>query len=676
MSPFMNQIKTWVYRLLTGITIVMSLCIILWTLPRYYDKQDNAFEIIILLSVIVFTIDWVLRMATSPATMRTLLAPLNIIDIVGLLPFWINYANLFPQGVSHWVLLLRILRLIRGLFSLNQYTIVIKLIEESTEVVALMVMMFAIVLPSVGTAIHYAERGEYNDASQRWERTCRLDDNCTLEVSPFQDAVDGMWFAATTITTLGLGDVYPVSDIGYIIGGLTMIAAVFMIAFPIMILAVNFETEKDKVTQDKQRQQARLGRFLQDLQREHTRVESEEAVQVAARHRTAMNTIKDENEPEIQKSNPNEDRIIHFRANEHDVYRQAVLYNETEVRYSPILAVMRDPLDPNLIGLTQNANKPYQFRFKVALGTREAETAAKRAMNAVLPTTGMKVTTARNFHVLEVHYALLKPDHQCEFLRNVRLLRAYHDNVAPMQTSVSGTLELENLNCTMDAQRIRDFGYALQRCRLRITATVVYHDPISYEVPIFLDMLRATNLVKELTARPRGLTFCTREQVYDLVSGIHHLFDIKDPTTDAKSVIINVEQIALAVVKAIIDGYSMQLPDVLDTKPEDFFFPAMRETALAQMRDTNPNRKIIEYHGIFTNRLARRPEERSWMNVLLGKEALWDKVEDSKDKDTNVLCTVTVKCVTPSIQMSTVSLQCSSSSPFADRFRRESAIEE
>ena len=679
MSQFLTQVKAAVYRSLSLITLVMGLCIVLWTLPEYAQQGNTVFDVIILICVIVFSADWVARLVCSPSIVRSLTSSLNIVDAISLVPFWINYADIMPQGVVHWVLLLRIFRLIRALMTFRQYHIVTKTIEESTEVAALMAMMLAIALPTVGTAIFYAERGEWDEGLGKWVRSCRLDANCTLEVSPFQDAVEGLWFTATTITTLGLGDVYPVSDVGYIIGGLTMIVAVFMIAFPIMILVVNFETEKENVERDKLKQQARMGRYLQDLQKEHSRAESEAAVQRAAQHRALMASLVDDENFEL-RSAPMGDvddpkgawkpRTVNFRTSPTDVYRQALLFKKDEVRYKPILALVRDQLDHSLLHLSNSKKYPYRFKFKIALGTPAADIAARREMNNILPTTALKATRARHFHVISVHCALLKPTSQCEFLRNVRLLKAYEDHIAEEQSTVMATLELENMRCTMDGQRIRDFGYALQRCRLRITCAVVYHEPISYEVPIFLDMLRATSLVKELTARPKGLTYCTKDQLYDLVNGIHHFIDLRDPITSERYVIINTEAINVAVVNAIISGYSMLLPDASDAKEDEFLFPAMRDAAIAHENDTSPDKRAMDFHGIFTNRIARREEERSWIDRLTGKKGLFDSSDGTNDengRDTKVLCHVTARCVVPSILTSTVALQCSSASPAQGR---------
>ena len=52
-----------------------------------------------------------------------------------------------------------------------------------------------------------------------------------------------MWWAVSTITTVGYGDVYPVTDIGLLIGGLIAIAGIASFAFPTAILGAGFLAE-------------------------------------------------------------------------------------------------------------------------------------------------------------------------------------------------------------------------------------------------------------------------------------------------------------------------------------------------------------------------------------------------------------------------------------------------
>jgi hypothetical protein len=60
-----------------------------------------------------------------------------------------------------------------------------------------------------------------------------------------------MWWAVATLTTVGYGDIYPVSTIGQVVGGITMVLGVFVIALPVVLIGNNFETAYVEFLQEK-----------------------------------------------------------------------------------------------------------------------------------------------------------------------------------------------------------------------------------------------------------------------------------------------------------------------------------------------------------------------------------------------------------------------------------------
>lgn len=654
LPPYIMQARNLIFRAMIGITLVMSLCIMVWSLPVFHDTADfNFFSVVILISVVIFSVDWLVRLICAPHTTRYLLNFLNIVDIVGLIPYWLAWGGVIDTGIGQWILILRVTRVVRALLFLKNYNIVVTTIEESTEVGALLIMLFAVALPIIGSALYFTERGTYDAGKDKWLRDCRVESNCTTEVSPYQHAFAGMWYAANALTTLGIGDDVPLSDPGRIVGGLAMLVGVFTLSFPVMILAVNFETEKKEAHKDQLKKDARQGRFLQDMQREHTKVADKTMLHHAmimqsqlGNRAESMNLDEDFMALSVLPRNA----PVFFNVASMGFHRRAALVRPTEVRHDPLLHVQKHPQYERLVFLNQNSRNQYQFRFRVELGNKESSEAALKAVNSVLPHGATPATKCRHFHVPEIHFALHKPAIQCEFLRQVRLLRAYEDNIESGQRVVTATLELENATCTMDEQKVHDLAYALQRCRLRITAAVVYHDPIIYQVPVFLEMLKGTNLLRELTARKRGLTYLTEAQILDLVNGVHHLFDIRSVDNDEPLMILNVGDINQAVTKAVIKDYSLTVTDIDSVRKKDFLFGnvlGMKTTKAVQ---------DVEYYGVFTNRLAGRAEDNTWWKVLLGMENVLAEENDVGSRDTKILCTVSVKCVIPAFQTVTTTM--------------------
>merc|ERR1719159_159088 len=69
--------------------------------------------------------------------------------------------------------------------------------------------------------------------------------------SPFQSIPEASWWAITTMTTVGYGDTYPITNWGRFIGGLTMIIGILCVALPTTVLGVQFSDAFAAVTEEK-----------------------------------------------------------------------------------------------------------------------------------------------------------------------------------------------------------------------------------------------------------------------------------------------------------------------------------------------------------------------------------------------------------------------------------------
>jgi len=100
-------------------------------------------------------------------------------------------------------------------------------------------LLFAILLVIIivcASLMFYAEQsGEtFNQSKQEWTR------DIDGSVSPFQSIADCMWWAIVTVTTVGYGDVYPVTPIGKVVASFTMIISLLTLALPIGVFGAYF----------------------------------------------------------------------------------------------------------------------------------------------------------------------------------------------------------------------------------------------------------------------------------------------------------------------------------------------------------------------------------------------------------------------------------------------------
>jgi potassium voltage-gated channel Shaw-related subfamily C protein len=63
-----------------------------------------------------------------------------------------------------------------------------------------------------------------------------------VEDNKFDSILIGLWWAIVTITTLGYGDIVPVTPLGRIIGGFCALCGLIFLALPIPIIVSNFTT--------------------------------------------------------------------------------------------------------------------------------------------------------------------------------------------------------------------------------------------------------------------------------------------------------------------------------------------------------------------------------------------------------------------------------------------------
>jgi voltage-gated potassium channel len=143
-----------------------------------------------------------------------------IIDLLSILPF---YLTLFVPAELRVLLVFRLLRYFKlARYSPGMRSLMAALQSERKALLASLVILFGLVLIAA-SAMHLAEHDVQPDR--------------------FGTIPDAMWWAIVTLTTVGYGDVVPMTAIGRVIAGFTMLAGLMMLALPIGIIANAFSEE-------------------------------------------------------------------------------------------------------------------------------------------------------------------------------------------------------------------------------------------------------------------------------------------------------------------------------------------------------------------------------------------------------------------------------------------------
>lgn len=192
-------------------------------------RYGPLFDAFGLVSIVAFTAEYALRLWVSDlepgrfgpvgGRVRFALSPLAMVDLAVILPYFLPvvFPDLrFLRGVRvFW--LFRILSMGRYSESMGTLERVIRAKKEELTVTFFAIVFFLTVASSI---IYFLEH--------------------TVQPESFPSIPATMWWGLLTLTTIGYGDVYPVTTLGKIVGSLIIILGVGMFALPTGVLASGF----------------------------------------------------------------------------------------------------------------------------------------------------------------------------------------------------------------------------------------------------------------------------------------------------------------------------------------------------------------------------------------------------------------------------------------------------
>ncbi len=222
----------WVDGILVALILANVAAVVLESVGHLNTRYHAAFAAFDTFSIAVFTVEYVARVWTvverhsiqfrQPVMgrLRYMLTPMALVDLLAILPAYLIF--LFDVDLRF----LRVIRLIR-LLKLTRYspaleTVVVVLVQSRRQLGAAAVIM-AVLLVLGGGVAHLLEHEAQPEA--------------------FGTIPDAMWWAIATLTTVGFGDVTPVTPAGKVFGAVLMVLGVGMYALPTGILATGFARE-------------------------------------------------------------------------------------------------------------------------------------------------------------------------------------------------------------------------------------------------------------------------------------------------------------------------------------------------------------------------------------------------------------------------------------------------
>ncbi|VDP70862.1 unnamed protein product [Echinostoma caproni] len=230
-----------------------SVFVILLSIIIFYDRItieeddlptiDQPFFAVETFCIIWFSCELLIRFASAPKKLQFFKVIMNVIDVVSIIPYFITVGAVIiddpkRQNQTTSLAVLRVIRLVRvfRIFKLSRHSkglqILGQTLRASVRELGLLVFFLLICVILFSSAVYFAE--------------------ADADTSLFRSIPDGFWWAVVTMTTVGYGDMRPVTVWGKLIGSLCAIAGVLTIALPVPVIVSNFnyfyhrETESEE----------------------------------------------------------------------------------------------------------------------------------------------------------------------------------------------------------------------------------------------------------------------------------------------------------------------------------------------------------------------------------------------------------------------------------------------
>ena len=225
-----GNVASRIFDLIIMVFIILSVSTVFITTFDPDEKLQFWLQRIETVSVVIFTVEYLLRIWTADllypesgffgSRFHYILSPLAMIDLMAILPFYLPI--ILPVDLIS-IRAVRLVRLLR-MFKLNRYSealvSIARVFEHKAREIFASLFFVLILLVVASLLIYYAE----HDAQPQ----------------QFRNAFSGLWWAVATLTTVGYGDIYPITPIGRVLGAVIAILGIGMVAVPTSILSAGF----------------------------------------------------------------------------------------------------------------------------------------------------------------------------------------------------------------------------------------------------------------------------------------------------------------------------------------------------------------------------------------------------------------------------------------------------
>ena len=219
-----------IFEAILILTIIINIvAIVLDSIPHLHEQYAEVFDNFEIYSLIFFTVEYIARIYSivedprfaNPVNGRIkyALSPIALIDLLAFLPFYLTFLSIDLRflRIFRLMALFRMFKIARYLHALSIFRRVLK---DRKEQLVLSFIFVLFVLVVISFVMFYVE----NEA----------------QPDKFSSIPATMWWGIATLTTVGYGDIVPITAWGKFLGGIFAIAGVGLLALPAGILSSGF----------------------------------------------------------------------------------------------------------------------------------------------------------------------------------------------------------------------------------------------------------------------------------------------------------------------------------------------------------------------------------------------------------------------------------------------------
>lgn len=212
----------------------MLIAIVIGVFPLMFRTQYKIFWYFDIISCFCFVVDYFLRWITYGLRSKKRnwttffiypFTPMAIIDLLSILP---TISILTPTfKLARFSRLLKILRVVKVVRYFESLEIILAVIKKQRKILYT-VLSLALFYTFITAMIMFNAEEEINPETGKYL---------------FDDFFDAFYWAACTLTTVGYGDLYPISDIGRVISVISSLVGIAIVALPSGVITAGYLDE-------------------------------------------------------------------------------------------------------------------------------------------------------------------------------------------------------------------------------------------------------------------------------------------------------------------------------------------------------------------------------------------------------------------------------------------------